>query len=110
MCPITCQPTTQPTEHPSVRSCPVRCNRPIEDIVSHAKAAYEERVRANNPRYVAQSLMTAFTLLELRDAEDHAAFFADKLIEFGASMGQTLPLYEASSSECVAHSELEKAS
>ena len=68
----------------------IRCSRPIDDIVSHAKAAYEERVRANNPRYVAQSLMTAFTLLELRDAEHHAAFFADKLIEFGAKYGSDI--------------------
>ena len=79
MCPITCRPTTRPTEHLSVQSC--RYGATVnQDIVSHAKAAYEEAAQANNPRYVAQSLMTAFTL-ELRDARTTRHFFAE-LIEF----------------------------
>ena len=65
----------------------LRCNRPIEDIVTHATHAYEERVRGGNPSHIAQSLNTAFVLLELKDAEDHAEFFARHLIDLGRTHG-----------------------
>ena len=65
----------------------VRCNKPVDDIVTHAKAAFEERSRGGNPAYTLQSLQTACNLLEIRDAEDQAEFFARKMIELGTTHG-----------------------
>ncbi|SVD81101.1 uncharacterized protein METZ01_LOCUS433955, partial [marine metagenome] len=65
----------------------VRCSKPVDDIVEFAKLAFEERSRGDNPTYALQSLQTTCNLLELRDAEDDAEFFARKMIELGTEHG-----------------------
>lgn len=70
----------------------VRCHEPIEEIIRFGTAAYEEGKRGGEPMTMLNSLQTTCNLLQLRDAEDKAEFFAREMIELGTTHGADVPV------------------